>query len=315
MEYKIYAAPAVEPVSLAEMKSWLRLAGDTFAGDLATVQCLGPATRVPGTYTGTGVDVQGYSALVNLNVGTVAAGGTVDVVIQDSEDDVDANYLAWATAFTQVTPANDDAIQEKEYTGGKRYVRVISTTAVGNATFGVDVIKGAPATAEDALISALVTAAREKVESYLGRKLITQTWDIFLDEFPDDDFIQIPWGNLASVTSLKYKDTEGTESTWAASNYIVDTNRDPGRVCLTYGNVWPSGPFYPAIPIAIRFVCGYGAAGTSVPESIKTAIKILAAQWFENREPVVIGPGVQVSELPLGIKALLGPYRIWGDFV
>jgi len=36
---------------------------------------------------------------------------------------------------------------------------------------------------DDALISGLVTAARQYVESETGMALITQTWDVFADEF------------------------------------------------------------------------------------------------------------------------------------
>lgn len=65
---------------------------------------------------------------------------------------------------------------------------------------------------EDEYISTLITAAREQVEDTTRRAIMTQTWDYFLDEWPDEDFITLPLGKLASVTSVKYKDSDGVET-------------------------------------------------------------------------------------------------------
>ncbi|MFN3362826.1 MAG: head-tail connector protein [Allorhizobium sp.] len=45
------------------------------------------------------------------------------------------------------------------------------------------------------------------------------------------------------------------------------------------------------------------------PEPIKEAIRQLAAHFYDNREPVVIGQ--QVYSLPYGVFDLVGPYRAW----
>lgn len=45
------------------------------------------------------------------------------------------------------------------------------------------------------------------------------------------------------------------------------------------------------------------------PEPIKEAIRQLAAHFYENREPVVIGQ--QAYSLPYGVFDLVGPYRVW----
>ena len=42
--------------------------------------------------------------------------------------------------------------------------------------------------------------------------------------------------------------------------------------------------------------------GKAQPDMIKTAIKMLAAHWYENRTP-------GETDIPMAVKAILGPYR------
>jgi hypothetical protein len=69
------------------------------------------------------------------------------------------------------------------------------------------------------------------------------------------------------VTSIKYKDEDGTESTMTATEYIVDTQSEPGIVELGYEESWPSGTLYPNNPIKTEFVCGYYIGATWVKET------------------------------------------------
>ena len=52
-----------------------------------------------------------------------------------------------------------------------------------------------------------------------------------MDSWPLGD-IEIPNPPLQSVSSIKYKDSAGTEATWADTNYIVDPDSFLGRVVL-----------------------------------------------------------------------------------
>ena len=165
---------------------------------------------------------------------------------------------------------------------------------------------------EDTVVSAMVTAAREHVEDVTRRALLTQTWDYYLDAFPPGNAIVLPFGNLASVTSVKYKDDDGTETTMVVTTeYIVETNGEGfGRIVLPYGVTWPSFTAYPSNPITIRFVCGWTTAAL-VPYKIKAAIKMLCADMYEMRgEPTV---GQTVIENPV-VERLLASMRLWGNF-
>ena len=135
------------------------------ADNLTTYQSILPGSHAVAnnytTHAGTGVSVAGKTAIANLNAGTVGASGTVDAKIQESDDNV--TYTDWTGgAFTQVTSANDNAIQEKAYTGTKDYTRVVATVLVAACEFGADILVYDADTTEDDLLPSLVQAAREQ---------------------------------------------------------------------------------------------------------------------------------------------------------
>ncbi|MHB8110501.1 MAG: head-tail connector protein [Syntrophorhabdaceae bacterium] len=320
MKVQLKTAPTLEPIALADLKMHLKLDSETMAGDLTTYQSILPGSHgisAGGAYThvGTGVDVLGKQSLVNLNAGTVGAGGTVDAKFQESDDNL--TWTDWTGgAFTQVTAANDNAIQEKAYTGTKQYIRVVAKVLVAACEFGADIIVNAETTYEDDLLTAIITAAREHVEDITRRALLTQTWYYYLDRFPDKDYIVIPFGNLQSITSIKYKDSDGTETTMTVTtDYIVETNGEGcGRIVLPYGVSWPSVVPYPSNPITIEFVCGWTAAA-SIPKKIIAAIKMICSDLYENRESQMLGnPNSLAYQENKTVSALLASARLWEEF-
>lgn len=118
-------------------------------------------------------------------------------------------------------------------------------------------------TDDDTYITALIKAARQHGEDFTRRALILQTWELILDAWPSDDTIVIPLPPLRSIVSVKYKDSDGTESTLAASEYIVNTGEEPGKVVLGYGKTWPSDTLYPTRAITVRFKAGYAVSFTA----------------------------------------------------
>ena len=151
---------------------------------------------------------------------------------------------------------------------------------------------------DDALITSIGKAARQQAEVYTGRAFCTQTWDLFLDSWPT--VIYLPYPPLSSVTSITYTDTAGDSQTVSTSVYTVDTDSEPGRIYLAYGQTWPTTRGI-RHAITVRYVCGYGAAA-AVPENVKHAIKIMAADMYENREEVVTG--TTVNRIPI-LRSLL----------
>jgi uncharacterized phiE125 gp8 family phage protein len=162
-------------------------------------------------------------------------------------------------------------------------------------------------TGEDVLITSLITAARQMVENYTGLALINQTWEMLVDEFPDDDMALRP-APLSSITSITYTDINGATQTASPTTvYTADTYSLPGAAVLRYGQTWPTVRDIKNA-ITVTYVAGFGTAASSVPGPIKAAILLLIGHLFEHRESVVIG--TISSELPQGVEYLLNPYRL-----
>lgn len=316
MQIELQTAPTIEPLTLSELKLHLRLDSGSFADEIDEVQSLKPDSyAVAGdyvTHVGTGVDVLGYTAIVVLNSGTNGAGGTVDVKIQESDDNI--TYTDWSSgAFTQVTESNDNAIQEKAYTGIKQYIRTVAKVLVTDCDFGTSVIRLTGDSTEDTLLTSIIQASRENVEDITRRALLTSTWDYYLNEFPCEDYIVIPFGNLQSITHIKYTDSDGTQTTMTVTtDYLVETNGEQcGKIVLPYGKTWPSFTAYPTKPIVIRFICGWTAAAL-IPSKIRNAVKLICADLYKNRESQAMS-SMDYKENKT-VMRLLGSSILWDEF-
>jgi uncharacterized phiE125 gp8 family phage protein len=317
MILKKYAASTIDPVSLNELKKHLVLDSDTLADSTVLYTSIAAGSHpVVTAYTllGTAVEVLGKQAIVYLQPINNGAAGTVDVKIQESDDNT--TWTDWTGgAFTQVTEAIDTAIQEKQYTGSKRYIRVACKTLVAACEFGVAVLVKDAETDDDDLLADILDAAVDHVEDITRRILLTSTWDYSIQDWPDGDRIILPGGNLQSVTSVIWKDTDGTETTLTENtDYLVETNGEQcGAIVLPYMDTWPNGTLYPSNPIPIRFIAGWTAAA-SIPSKIRTAIKMICGDLWENRESQIVNPTNQPFAENITVKRLLASAKLWDEF-
>jgi uncharacterized phiE125 gp8 family phage protein len=160
----------------------------------------------------------------------------------------------------------------------------------------------------DTLISSLIAAAVQHLDGrrgYLGRCLLTQSWEYRVHAFPQCGVIELPLPPLQNVTSVKYIDDAGAEQTLAADQYVVDAATYNGQVRRAYDVVWPVARLE-AYAVRITFVAGFGDAA-AVPQPIKNAMLMMIGHLYANREAVA--PGGMV-EVPLAARWLLGPYRL-----
>ena len=157
----------------------------------------------------------------------------------------------------------------------------------------------------DAELTRLIAAARQYVENYTGRALITQTWDLFLDEFPKR--IEMPFAPLQSVTTLKYTDTAGAQQTLSSALYTVSANAEPGYIVPAYNESWPDIRYEPDA-VEVRYIAGSGDASTDMPEDLRNALFLLIGEWHENTEEA---QPFNMTQIPYGVKALIDPYRMF----
>lgn len=153
-------------------------------------------------------------------------------------------------------------------------------------------------TSEDsAIITPLITAAREYCENITGRALAPQTvkayphgWGAHPNEW------RLPHPPLTAVTSIKYYGTDNAEHTLAAEDYQVDTVdglinilKEPGLTLRDLN------------PIVAEYTCGYATA----PKPIRQAMLLWIADKYQNR-------GDDLAEkTDTAIHNLLNQYKVW----
>jgi uncharacterized phiE125 gp8 family phage protein len=155
-------------------------------------------------------------------------------------------------------------------------------------------------TAEDTYIDGLITSARVYLERRTGRQIVTATWNGFDDEFPEWE-LELPRFPLASVTHVKYYDSDGVLQTFDSAKYIVDTASQPGVIVPAPDQEWPDVQTDRRNAVEVRFIAGQAVA--SVPGDIKQLVKFLVAHLYENREPVNIGN--IVTPIPFAVESMI----------
>lgn len=158
---------------------------------------------------------------------------------------------------------------------------------------------------EDSLISGLIDAATDYLDGWsgvTGRALMSQTWEISLDEFPNGA-ISLPLGPCRQLVSVSYVAPNGSTQTVSSADYTTDFNPIEGWIVPKDAG-WPK-TMKTANAVTVRWIAGYQNAA-AVPAAIRQAILLLVAHWYQNRELTAAG-GRQA--LPFTVTALLAPFK------
>ncbi len=160
-------------------------------------------------------------------------------------------------------------------------------------------------------LNRLVERAIGYVEHRLRRQLLTATFKAYLSGWSDrikiDDKLPI-----TSIDGIQYYDTDGDMQTLAADRYVTDiiSANYPAVIVPVTDVVLPELKADRANPIVISFTAGYGGA-EDIPPTIRHAITMLVADWYEVRENVITG--TIVARVPFGVEAMLSA-EDWGAY-
>ncbi len=158
-------------------------------------------------------------------------------------------------------------------------------------------------TAEDALVTTLITAARLHVEGTTARATVAQSWRLVLDAWPVEREIRLPVAPLLSLLAVTVFDEEGEPTELDIGQFEIDAVTP--RLLLPAGIDLP--PMRERQGIEIDYVAGYGPDAADVPADLRQAMLVLVGYWFANRDAVIVaGSGAVV---PPGFDRLVAGYR------
>jgi uncharacterized phiE125 gp8 family phage protein len=160
--------------------------------------------------------------------------------------------------------------------------------------------------ADDDALLALIAGARIHVEAQTRRALITQTWRLSRDAWPDDGRIAVLPVPLRALAAARIHKADGTTLALPAAAFAADTAAAPA--VLAFAPATLAGPGRAVAGIELDVEVGYGPAATDVPQPLRQAIRMLVAHWYENRG--VTASGSAAAALPESVAALLRPYRV-----
>lgn len=167
---------------------------------------------------------------------------------------------------------------------------------------------------DDAVIGRLINAAVAFVDAggVLGRAMITQTWAQTVDRFYrplsrsrvwSNDRVAVTMSPVQALTAVKYYDTDNALQTATLSDFRLIGGANDSYV-EPVGS-WPNTFDRPdALQIEVRV--GYGDAASDVPDTVRHALLMLVAHWYENREEY---SETGLKRTPMGFDALIGVER------
>jgi len=305
----LYAAPAVEPLTVAEVLQRGRIDAmnqeippSTFTAALAATPIAGNVNAGAHRYSATFVTADGETQAGGISAPVTVVDAGVNGKVELSAIPIGGSLVTSRKLYR--TAAN-----------GSTYL-LLATIANNTATTytdnTADASLGAQAptvnTTGDPEITALIKTARHAAEGYTRRALVTQTWDLKLDSFPYWT-INVPKPTLQSVTSITYIDADGATQTLAADQYLVDTSSTPARITPVFGGVWPVTRWQNNA-VTVRFVAGYGLAA-AVPDGIKAWMILRVKHLFDNSDIVSVSARGQIAEMPRSlVDGMLDEYIV-----
>src|SRR5262245_2582826 len=156
---------------------------------------------------------------------------------------------------------------------------------------------------EDPLIAALIAAGRIHVERQTGLALITQSWRLVLDCWPENGRIAVFPAPMKTLTAARIFDFDGEARAVDLRPFVLDASTST----LSFRPWTLPMPTRIAAGIELDVTAGFGDAAADVPEPLRQAVRLFVAHWYENRGAV---GGMQGAPLPSGAATLIAPYRM-----
>ena len=155
----------------------------------------------------------------------------------------------------------------------------------------------------DGRLTPYLEMAVSETQGDTGRALITQTWDCLFKTWLAVEQSTLPFGNLQSVTHLKYLDVDGVKQTVSEDDYLVaGIDTDDGKIVFPSDTAFLFPELYDIDQITVRIIVGYGDTSSTVPGNIQSAIKLMVSDIEDGDDSTT------------SINKLLKQSRLWRGF-
>lgn len=155
---------------------------------------------------------------------------------------------------------------------------------------------------QDGLIEAYLRAAIAAVEGRIGKVLIGRRFKLELEDWRTKGEQPLPVAPVSAVVSVTVVDAADVALPVEPARYrLVRDMHRPKLVSV--------GVLLPTVPmdgrVEVVFDAGFGATWAEVPVDLAQAVMLLAAEYYETRQP---GDGGS-SGLPFAVQALIERWR------
>lgn len=137
-------------------------------------------------------------------------------------------------------------------------------------------------TFDDAYITSLIAVSLELAQTYTRKLLTPGNVTVVVDDGRSE--ILVPFGGVASITTVKLDDVESTDYTF-----------DPVMQKLT--------PTVPYVKAEVTFDCGY----TVMPATVKHAVLMMISTFYNQRDDMITGTNIE--QIPHRATVLLGKVK------
>lgn len=160
-------------------------------------------------------------------------------------------------------------------------------------------------TLHDAQLTRFIAAARAQAEAVTGTRFVPQILQSAASEWRD--LMRLPIGPVTAVTEIEWDDTSGAAQTLPQGDYELTGAGLQRGVRSVVGKAWPSGLRRADDVIRVTMAVGYDA----VPDPLQTAMLIMIADLFAQRESFVVGTVAARVQSSMQVESLLVNHRIW----
>lgn len=186
---------------------------------------------------------------------------------------------------------------------------IVAPPAGGAVTINEAIAHSYIPEAEDTgLIVRLLEAAQAEFEDLTNAACVTQTIEESFAGWPVTPHLSLSRWPLTAVEEIRYLPEVGEEVALSGSVWRADTIAEPGRVWLRSGQQWPTTALERGPSVTVRYRAGWALGAT--PAEIRSLILLAFGNLYENREAVVLQPGVTVAILPHVKQRILNWRRV-----